>query len=60
MLRPLEGGMVIQDTVERASIESQEDSKASNLFSIAMFCGFGLLVSLSVLIHDQYVPADWI
>jgi len=56
----LEGGMVvIQDIVERESIESQADSKASDLFSIAVFCGFGLLVSLSVLLLDQYVPGDW-
>jgi hypothetical protein len=56
----LESGMVvIQDIVERESIESQADSKASDLFSIAVFCGFGLLVSLSVLLLDQYVPGDW-
>ena len=56
----LEGGMVvIQDIVERESIESQADSKASDLFSIAVFCGFGLLVSVSVLLLDQYVPGDW-
>ena len=56
----LEGGMVvIQDIVERESIESQADSKASDLFSIAVFCGFGLLVSLSVLLLEQYVPGDW-
>ena len=56
----LEGGMVvIQDIVERESIESQADSKASDLFSIAVFCGFGLLVSLSVLLLDQYVLGDW-
>jgi hypothetical protein len=51
--------MVIQDIVERALIESQEDSKASDLFSVGVFCGFGLLVSLSVLLLDQYVPCDW-
>jgi hypothetical protein len=39
--------------------KSQADSKASDLFSIAVFCGFGLLVSLSVLLLDQYVPGDW-
>jgi hypothetical protein len=55
-----EGEMVvIQDIVERESIESQTDSKASDLFSIAVFCGIGLLVSLSVLLLDQYVPGDW-
>jgi hypothetical protein len=31
----------------------------SDLFSIAVFCGFGLLVSLSVVLLDQYVPGDW-
>jgi hypothetical protein len=31
----------------------------SDLFSIAMFSGFGLLVSLSVVLLDQYVPGDW-
>jgi hypothetical protein len=51
--------VVIQDIVERDSIESQAASKASDLFSIAVFCGFGLLVSLSVLLLDQYVPGDW-
>jgi hypothetical protein len=57
---PLEGGMVVfQDIVERESIESQADSKANDFFSIAVFCGFGLLVSLSVLLLDQHVPGDW-
>jgi hypothetical protein len=57
---PWEGGMVvIQDIVERESIESRADSKANDLFSIAVFCGFGLLVSLLVLLLDQYVPGDW-
>jgi hypothetical protein len=49
--------VVVQDIVERESIESQADS--SDLFSIAVFCGFGLLVSLSVLLLDQSVPGDW-
>jgi hypothetical protein len=50
--------VVIQDFVERESI-ALEDSKARDLFSIAVFSGFGLLVSLSVLLLDQYVPGDW-
>jgi hypothetical protein len=55
-----EGEMVVvQGIVERELIEPQEDSKASDLVPIAMFCGIGLLVSLSVLLLDQYVPADW-
>jgi hypothetical protein len=55
-----EGEMaVIQDVVERDAIESQEASKTNDLFSIAVFCGFGLLVSLAVLLIDQCVPGDW-
>jgi hypothetical protein len=50
--------VVIQDFVERESI-ALEDSATRDLFSIAVFCGFGLLVSLSVLLLDQYVPGDW-
>jgi hypothetical protein len=51
--------VVIQDIVERESIESQEGSKTHDLFSIAVFCGFGLLVSLSVLLLDEHIPGDW-
>ena len=29
------------------------------LISTAIFCGAGLLFSLSVLILDQYIPGDW-
>ena len=51
--------IVIQDIVERESIEAQADSKPSDFFSIAVFCGFGLLVSLAVVLLDQYIPGDW-
>jgi hypothetical protein len=27
--------------------------------TIALFSGFGLLLSLSVLILDQYIPGEW-
>ena len=50
--------VAIQNIVERESI-ALEDSTARDLFSIAVFCGLGLLVSLSVLLLDQYVPGDW-
>ena len=49
----------VQDIIERESIKIQGGSKASDLFSIAVFCGLGLLVSLSVLLLDQSVPGDW-
>jgi hypothetical protein len=28
--------------------------------SVALFCGLGLLLSLSVLILDQYIPGGWL
>jgi hypothetical protein len=27
--------------------------------SVTLFCGLGLLLSLSVLILDQYIPGEW-
>jgi hypothetical protein len=27
--------------------------------SVALFCGVGLLISLSVLVLDQYIPGEW-
>jgi hypothetical protein len=29
------------------------------LISTSMFCGIGLLLSLSVLILDRHIPGDW-
>jgi hypothetical protein len=29
------------------------------LVSVALFCGVGLLMSLSVLVLDQYIPGEW-
>jgi hypothetical protein len=29
------------------------------LVSVSIFCGIGLLLSLSVLILDQYIPGEW-
>jgi hypothetical protein len=29
------------------------------LISVALFCGVGLLISLSVLVLDQYIPGEW-
>jgi hypothetical protein len=41
----------------RASAKSVDDIES--LISIALFCGVGLPLSLSVLILDQYIPGDW-
>jgi hypothetical protein len=29
------------------------------LVSVSMFCGLGLLMSLSILVLDQYIPGEW-
>ena len=49
--------VLIRDFVERESI-ALEGSLAHDLFSLAVFCGFGLLV-WSVLLLDQYLPGGW-
>ena len=41
----------------RASAKSIVDIES--FISIALFCGVGLLLSLSVLIADQYIPGEW-
>jgi hypothetical protein len=41
----------------RASAKFVDDIES--FISIALFCGVGLLLSLSVLILDQYIPGDW-
>lgn len=39
--------------------KSAEATEAHPLVTIALFCAIGLLLSLSVLLLDQYVPGDW-
>ena len=34
-------------------------SDLDTLVSTAIFCGTGLLLSLSVLILDQHIPGEW-
>ena len=41
----------------RASAKSVDDIES--FVSILIFCGVGLLLSLSVLIADQYIPGEW-
>jgi hypothetical protein len=41
----------------RASASLVDD--LDTLISTSLFCGIGLLVSLSVLILDQYIPGEW-
>jgi hypothetical protein len=41
----------------RASAESLAEFET--LVSVALFCGVGLLMSLSVLVLDKYIPGEW-
>lgn len=48
---------VIARLLPHASASSVADIDA--LVQTAIFCGLGLLLSLSVLILDQNIPSDW-
>ena len=48
---------VIARLLPRASSTSVADINA--LVQTAIFCGLGLLLSLSVLILDQNIPGEW-
>ena len=48
---------IIARLLPRASATSVADMDA--LVQTAIFCGFGLLLSLSVLILDQNIPGEW-
>ena len=41
----------------RVSAKSVDDIES--FIAIALFCGVGLLLSLSVLIAGQYIPGEW-
>ena len=41
----------------KASAESVAEFET--LVSVALFCGVGLLMSVTVLVLDQYIPGDW-
>jgi hypothetical protein len=41
----------------RASVEAIADIEA--LLSVSLFCFGGLLVSVSIIIADKYMPGEW-
>jgi hypothetical protein len=47
----------IAKLLPRASVASVANIEAS--VTVALFSGVGLLLSLCVLILDQYVPGEW-
>jgi hypothetical protein len=36
-----------------------EATEAHPLVAVALFCAIGLLLSLSVIVLDQYLPGEW-
>jgi hypothetical protein len=40
-------------------VSAKSVDEIESFISIALFCGVGLLLSLSVLIADQYIPGEW-
>ncbi|MEH2477541.1 hypothetical protein V1282_000898 [Nitrobacteraceae bacterium AZCC 2146] len=40
-------------------VVAQAKASTSGFVPVAIFCGVGLLLSLAVLILDQYAPGDW-
>jgi hypothetical protein len=40
-------------------ISTSSVADLDTLVSITLFCGVGLLLSLSVLLLDQYIPGEW-
>jgi uncharacterized MnhB-related membrane protein len=46
-------------TVISVRAASAADIERNSLQAVVMFCAIGLLLSLSVVILDQYIPGDW-
>jgi len=55
----MEGDM--NTAIARHLARSSEKTATSfnGLVAVAIFSGVGLLISLSVLILDRYIPGDW-
>ena len=51
----------IERAIGRPLARSSEKtaSRFEGLVSVAIFSGVGLLISLSVLLLDRYIPGDW-
>lgn len=46
-------------TVISVRAASSANIERNSLQAVVMFCAIGLLLSLSVVILDQYIPGDW-
>jgi hypothetical protein len=57
---PGSGRLSMVEATEVAPIvAAQAKASTGGFVPVALFCGVGLLLSLAVLILDQYVPGDW-
>jgi hypothetical protein len=50
---------MVEATEVAPIVAAEAKASTGGFVSVAIFCGFGLLLSLVVLILDQYVPGDW-
>lgn len=50
---------MMKATVISVRAVSSADAEKSSLPAIVMFCAIGLLLSLGVVILDQYIPGEW-
>ena len=42
-----------------AAVSSKTFAKFDNFVSVALFSGIGLLLSVSILLLDKYIPGEW-
>jgi hypothetical protein len=42
-----------------AAVQAKVEAERSSLPAVIMFCAIGLLLSLGVVILDQYIPGEW-
>jgi hypothetical protein len=50
---------MVEATEVAPIVGAEAKASAGGFVPVAIFCGVGLLLSLVVLILDQYVPGDW-
>ena len=51
--------MTILSTTITSADSSKTRAKFDSLVSVALFSGVGLLLSISVLLLDKYIPGEW-
>ena len=41
-------------------VSAKAIAEFETVVSVALFCGVGLLISVTVLVLDKYIPGDWV